>query len=863
MMPLKPQNEPRDRKTSPLVWLCWPFLLMAGTMLFLAGQAPSQSLAKQPRRSPQAPPQTSQQPQAPPATSPSPIPELAVPLPEVADRLNNSDRLLRTIRSRLSEDQGFKEIAEESEVTGRNLTERAAQLDASLKEAPTIEELGDMEAEWRQQNKKFQRQLEPLTRRLTELENYIGQLEGERKLWELTRSQYRQVVGTEIIVERIDSTLIEIRETLALAQKERRSSLVVQNLLARQALLASDVLDKIRNAQEMYNNSLLRADKRPLWQIWAVPLTGPSFVEQTRQAITKGLLQTWELLKGGWPSLLFMTLIFLLVSSLSERLGKKMSGIREGSSGHGDTSLLYRPGRVSLIVAAWFLSWLLPLMAPPFLGHLLVSLTSIIFLLLVPPLFPAAFRPLLHLFTGAFALARLWSFFASVPLLERLTSLFALAAITATAAWLMRASRLGRFPDAGRVSRLVIRAIWLALALLLAALVANLLGLFALSKLLSRGVNRSVFSAISLYVLARIAGALFSLLIRTRWARSLASIRLRGDVLYKWVTRLFVSLLVVWWALTTLAGFGVADQVVKGLGSVLSRKISIGALGFTLGDVIAFGIVLLASYALSRTVGFFLQEDVLPRFSLQRGLPNAIVTIVHYCLLLAGFLVAMASVGLDLTRFTVLAGAFGLAIGFGVQNILNNFVSGLILLFERPINVGDIVEVNGLTGQVRYIGIRASTIHTGQGADVIVPNSNLVANQFINWTYLDTVKRIDLKVMVARNTEPERMLKLLSDVARTASRVEKDPAPVALFRGFGESGLSFELQYWVQAKTPPEVESGVALAVAAELRKAGIEVPIPQRDLYLKSVASEMTPEAAEDDAHLRNEETREKQLWK
>ena len=169
MMPLKPQNEPRYRKTSPLVWLCWPFLLMSGTMLFLASQAPSQSLAKQPRRSPQAPPQTSQQPQAPPATSPSPIPELAVPLPEVADRLNNSDRLLRTIRSRLSEDQGFKEIAEESEVTGRNLTERAAQLDASLKEAPTIEELGDMEAEWRQQNKKFQRQLEPLTRRLTEL----------------------------------------------------------------------------------------------------------------------------------------------------------------------------------------------------------------------------------------------------------------------------------------------------------------------------------------------------------------------------------------------------------------------------------------------------------------------------------------------------------------------------------------------------------------------------------------------------------------------------------------------------------------------------------------------------------------------
>src|SRR5262245_23282547 len=123
MMRLKPQNERRYRNASPHAWLCRPFLLAAVAVLFLAGQGPSQSPARQPRRLPQAPQQTSQQPQTLPATSPSPIPELAVPLPEVADRLNNLDRLLRTISSQLSEDQGLKEIAEESEVTGRNLTE--------------------------------------------------------------------------------------------------------------------------------------------------------------------------------------------------------------------------------------------------------------------------------------------------------------------------------------------------------------------------------------------------------------------------------------------------------------------------------------------------------------------------------------------------------------------------------------------------------------------------------------------------------------------------------------------------------------------------------------------------------------------
>jgi potassium efflux system protein len=839
--------------------LCQLLLLTIATTLSLPDHTYSQSQARETGRPAQASPKASQQPQAPPATSPTPISELAVPLPEVAERLNNLDRLLRTINTRLSEDQELKEIAEESKISGRSLTERARQVEASLKEAPTIEELGDMEADWRQQNRKIELQREPVTRRLTELENYIGQLESERKLWELTRSQYQQVVGTEIIIERINSSLAQIRATLALAQKERQSSLIGQNLLAQQALLASDILDRIRHSEKVYNDSILRADGRPLWQMWSTSQAGPSFGEQTRQAILKRLFENWELLKAGWLSLLLMALLFLVGSSLADRLARKMAGWHEGRSGHGDASLFYEhPKRVALVLATWSLSWL-PSVAPAFLGDLVASLISIIFLLLVPPLFPTAFRPLLHLFTGAYALARFWSFFASVPLLERLTSLFALAAIIGAAAWLMRRSRLEKFPDGAHVPHLVIRGIWLALALLLGALVANLLGFFALSKLLSRGVIRSVFSAIRLYVLARIAGVLFSLVLRTRWARSLASIRLRGDVLYKWVARVFGSVLLVLWVLTMLSGFGVADEVMKWLGSILSKNISIGALGFTLGDVIVFGIVLLASYAVSRTVGFFLQEDVLPRFSLQRGLPNAIVTIVHYALLLVGFLMAMASVGLNLTRFTVLAGAFGLGIGFGLQNILSNFVSGLILLFERPINLDDIVEVNGIIGQVRHIGIRASTIHTGQGADVIVPNSNLVANQFINWTYLDTVKRIDLKVTVARGVAPERVLNLLSDVARSSPQVEKDPAPVALFRGFGESGLNFELQYWLQVKTRLEVESSVALAVAAELRKAGIEVPIPQRDLYLKSVTSELMPQAAEDESHS-PKEAREKQ---
>ena len=665
-------------------------------------------------------------------------------------------------------------------------------------------------------------------------------------------------MGADVLVERVDDLLARIGQTLALAQKHRQDGLVVQNLLARQQLLASEVLDNIRDTEKKYSDSLLRADKRPLWQLFAGQ-AGPPYAERARSSMSAWFSQTWESLKEGWPSLLWMALILFVVSRVAVKLARKSAARQAGRIGHGDTSLFdQHPDRVALILAVCLLLWL-PGVAPVFLGCFVETVLTVVFLLLIPPLFPAAFQPLMNLLTGVYLMSRFWSFFASVPLLERLTSIFVLAAVVATAAQLMRPSRLKKFPGATLVPGFVISAIWLALLLLVGALTANLFGYSALSRLLSVGVVRSVFAAIKFYVLARIAGGLFSLLLRSRWAQSLASIRLHGSALYLWVSRVFVSVLVVVWILTTLENFGVADGVLNWLNSVFGRKISIGAVGFTLWDVVLFGLVLLMSYAISRMVEFFLQEDVLPRLHLQRGLPNAILTLIHYSLMTAGFLMAIAAAGMDLTRFTVLAGAFGVGIGFGLQNVISNFVSGLILLFERPVNLNDVVEIGGVTGQVKHIGIRAITIHTGQGADVIVPNSSLVSNQFINWTYLDTLRRFDLKVMVARGTEPERVLKVLADVSRSIPEVQKDPAPSALFLGFGENALNFELRYWLQVGTPPEVESAVALAVASELRKAGIEVPIPQRDLYLKSVTTDIPPQPAPESEHSNMEDARQK----
>src|SRR5262249_45377682 len=156
-----------------------------------------------------------------------------------------------------------------------------------------------------------------------------------------------------------------------------------------------------------------------------------------------------------------------------------------------------------------------------------------------------------------------------------------------------------------------------------------------------------------------------------------------------------------------------------------TTPLSIGKASFSLGDLLLFVVTALAGVLLSRLVRVALEEDVFPRTRLARGVPNAIATTARYAILIAGFLLAAAAAGFQWNQVTLLAGAFGVGVGFGLQNIVNNFISGLILLYERPIQVGDTVEVGSLVGEVKRIGIRSSSVRTWQGAEVIVPNGNL------------------------------------------------------------------------------------------------------------------------------------------
>ncbi|MGZ8519848.1 MAG: mechanosensitive ion channel family protein, partial [Candidatus Binatia bacterium] len=219
--------------------------------------------------------------------------------------------------------------------------------------------------------------------------------------------------------------------------------------------------------------------------------------------------------------------------------------------------------------------------------------------------------------------------------------------------------------------------------------------------------------------------------------------------------------------------------------------------------------------------------------------------LLNYIIIALGFVAALGVLGVDFNKVGVLAGAFGVGIGFGLQSIVNNFVSGLILLFERPIHVGDTIEVGNLQGTVRRIGIRASVVHTGAGADIIVPNSQLVTDKVTNWTLSDRLRRVELPIGVNYGADPKKVIELLEEVGRAHPDVLPAPAPRALFMSYGDSSINFELRVWPrQFDLSGQVKSDLAAAVYLAVTEAGMSFPFPQREVRL---VRDSAPEASID----------------
>ena len=257
----------------------------------------------------------------------------------------------------------------------------------------------------------------------------------------------------------------------------------------------------------------------------------------------------------------------------------------------------------------------------------------------------------------------------------------------------------------------------------------------------------------------------------------------------------------------------------------------------TIGSILLLLILFASVIIIERIVQKQLIRRFLSRTKLQPSLQFGLSRIIGYTLIAVGFYVAFQLVGVDLSSLAIIAASLGVGIGFGLQNIINNFVSGIIILAERPISIGDRIEVAGVAGRVTKIQLRSTTVVTNDNITMIVPNADFISNTVTNWSHGDPKVRIRVPVGVAYGSDLKLLQRLLLEAAAEHPKALRDPSPVVLFTEFGDSSLNFELGVWTQemTATPIHFTSEMNFIIDQKLRENDIEIPFPQRDLHVRS----------------------------
>ena len=283
--------------------------------------------------------------------------------------------------------------------------------------------------------------------------------------------------------------------------------------------------------------------------------------------------------------------------------------------------------------------------------------------------------------------------------------------------------------------------------------------------------------------------------------------------------------------------WGVYDGLQGAMKGLLALGLNLGSQRITVGLVLVSAGILYGSFFMSWIVQKLLTDEVLARRRVETGARISIARLVHYVLIFGGFLLALLALGFDFTKLTIILSALGVGIGFGLQSVVNNFVSGLILLFERPVRVGDFIEVGEKWAEIKKIGLRATTVQTFDQSDMIIPNADLVHNTVTNWTLSTRRVRITIPVGVAYGSDVSLVMETLIACANASSNVAKTPAPQVLFLSFGDSSLYFELRAWItHAEKRLDVKSELHQEIDRSFREAKIEIAFPQQDLHLRSV---------------------------
>ncbi|RLD83526.1 MAG: hypothetical protein DRJ10_03330 [Bacteroidetes bacterium] len=706
-----------------------------------------------------------------------------------------------------------------------------------IKELITIKNIEDLKREWSAYNNEYITWQEKITKRTKWFESELEYLNIEYITWQLTGKALKNEKIPEEILERINSTTNALKKLEKDLKKRQSEIFIIQNDLA-------DLLQEINEIQENLDKTLsdlqsqiLVQDSPVLWNAKDSTLQLKILKLRFQKSLNENIRIVSTFLPKNKNRVIIHFIITILIIIFLIILNKRVKQLNlpVDSRKHKNAKyVIYHYVSSTLIVGLMISTWLYPNI-PTSVRELIILLLLIPTAFLLPILATGRIKQFLFIILFIFLINEILFFYQSKLFFSRIALLIENSIMIWVVYKIIIPKSNNKSLLLGKWWVWIINVSKLFLLLLIGSILSNVFGFMNLAILLNKTVISALLFAIvlSLFVIV-INSAIMILLKSERLQQSKIIFKYNESIEQK--TLAIVQILVFFlWLRAILKSIGFLSNVSNWLIEVFINDWEIGPISFSIANIFGFFFILIATYIVSKSIKIILEEEIFSRIKLPRGVPGAVTMLTGYFIVGAGLILALSVAGIDLSKFSLMAGALGVGIGFGLQNVVNNFISGLILAFERPIQIGDTIEVGNLMGNVKQIGIRASTVRTFDGSEVIVPNGNLISKELINWSLSDKRRRREIKVGVEYGTNPQDVLDLLAKVADNDKRVLKVPKPLCLFDSFGESSLDFRLLFWVPLDSGLTIQSDVTMELYKAIDEAGMQIPYPQHDLHIKS----------------------------
>lgn len=610
---------------------------------------------------------------------------------------------------------------------------------------------------------------------------------------------------------------------------------LLQNKVANRYIVVNDLLEDMNYRLQQFTRHMFNRDSRYIWKPHKDSINPLTFLQVVKISLHKSTRVLGLFFSIQWPVFFIWLVIAVLFGWWT------FYNIRRVRSRHVEqeseaillhSRYLYRYPIASTILFISTLSTVLSIRYPV----LYTEITWLISMLAMTYMFrnqlPKALYKNWLLLMGLLFLYSLNNLLVEITYAEQWGILVGAVLSIILGMRLWRETSMSTYAEPKYTGPLLVLYMLTAAFSLVMAIIARV----SLAKILGSSAVVNLVMAVNLYTVTTILlEAVYLQVEANKTSSSFISFVDYQEVQHKLRT-LFTVMAFAGWLVLVARNLYLYDAVYDSLMDFLSTSRTLGSLEFTYSSIIVFVLVIWVAFIISQLISYLFGTSGQQTSGKKNRLGSALL-LIRLAILAGGILLAFSASGIPMDKITIVIGALGVGIGFGLQNIVNNLVSGIILAFEKPIEVGDVIELGARSGVVKEIGIRSSKISAYDGSEVIVPNGDLISQQLINWTLTSRNRRVDFTVGVAYGSDVQQVKDIINGAFTGRNGILTTPAPVVLLSQFADNSINFKVFFWIsELGDAGPLQSDVLAYIYEEFNRAGIELPYPQRDLHIRSV---------------------------